>query len=75
MKLVRHDVFGILQPGEMYGTEPRYGEARDNEILIVTNAIQNPKRTIYTGIIKKCQHVTKKRQPSQEEFFNSKRSS
>ena len=41
----------ILQPGQsyskMYETEPRYNEPRCNEILVITNTIDEPKRKIY----------------------------
>ena len=53
----------ILQPGQsyskMYGTEPRYNEPRDNEILVITNTIEEPKRKIYLDITNKCRHATK----------------
>ena len=48
----------ILQPdrsySKMYGTEPRY-----NEIPVIPNTIQKPKRTIYPDITNKCQHLAK----------------
>ena len=47
----------ILQPGQsyskMYGTEPRYNEPRYNEILDITNTIEDPKRKIYPDITNK----------------------
>ena len=56
-----NDVLGItndnLQPGQsyskMYGTETRY-----NEILVITNTIEKPKRKIYPDITNKCHHAT-----------------
>ena len=43
----------ILQRGQsyskMYGTEPRY-----NEILVIGNTTQNPKRKLYPDITNKC---------------------
>ena len=52
----------ILQPGQsyskMYETEPRYNEFRYNEIIVITNAIQKPKRKFYPDITKKCHHAT-----------------
>lgn len=34
--------------------EPRY-----NEVLVITNTIQKPKRIIYPDITNKCSHLTK----------------
>ena len=44
----------------MYGTEPRYNEPRNNEILVITNKIEKPKRQIRDPeITNKCHHATK----------------
>ena len=47
----------ILQSGQsyskMYGAEPR-----SNEILVITNTIEKPKRNIFPDILIKCHHAT-----------------
>ena len=53
----------IFQPGqsfsEMFGTEPRYNEPRYNEMLVIMNKIEKPKRKIYPNITSKCHQATK----------------
>ena len=52
-----------VQPGQiyskMYGTEPRYNEPRYNEILVIMNTMEKPKRKIFPDITNKCHQATK----------------
>ena len=38
--------------------EPRFNERRYNEILVIANTIEKPKRKIYPDITNKCHHAT-----------------
>ena len=42
-----------------------------NEILVITNTIQKPKRIIYPGTTKKCQQVTKDKYETGQQGWNS----
>ena len=53
----------ILQHGQsyskMYGIEPRYNEPQYDELLVIMNTVQKPKRKLYPDIMNKCHHATK----------------